>query len=325
MAVFGHLFGHGEKPDKKMDMPELLPAIERAVSAVEPLLKQVSGYPDSYRKPVAIALEYAHSLAASVPGPVAVDRESYARDAFVHALFPTMDSVREALCSSAALQDYRRDFPDGDELYALMGVRRREKTVVGMELSGQTIQRDVVQKAVYFTSHTIENPAPSEQQARNQVAWSFFDSLVGKVKKRVELRKEVKQSQLQERDMLMARLRTADAQARPALEEELARMLSSMQSTISSLELSHYVEDFDAVLLNPGQYLRLVQTPIIMDSMGIRRESDDASMVGTVIFNDLIGFDRRNWTVTMVHCNNIQSESFAERLDKAYRKLAIYT
>ena len=56
------------------------------------------------------------------------------------------------------------------------------------------------------------------------------------MKKRVELRKQAKQSQLQERDMLMARLRTANAQARPALEEQLAKMLSSMQTTISSLE-----------------------------------------------------------------------------------------
>ena len=319
MGVFGHLFGH----DEKKDMPELLPAIERAVSGVEPLLKQINGYPNSYRKPVAIALEYAHSLAASVPGPVVVNRESYAKDAFVHALFPAMNSVMEALCSSVALQDYQRDVPASDELYALMGMRRYEKTVVGMELSGQTIQRDVVQKAVYFTSHTIENPAPSEQQARDQVAWSFFDSLVGKVKKRVELRKQDKQSQLQEKDLLMARLRTANAQARPALEEQLAKMLSSMQTTISSLELSNYIEDFDAVLLNPEQYLRLVQTPIILDSMGIRRDSDNASMAGAIIFNDLIGFDRRDWTVTMVHCNNMQSESFARRLEQAYRKLAI--
>lgn len=319
MGVFGHLFGQ----DEKEDMPELLPAIERAVSGVEPLLKQISGYPNSYRKPVAIALEYAHSLADSMPGPVVVNRESYAKDAFVHALFPAVDFLMEALCSSVALQDYQRDFPASDELYALMGMRRHEKTVVGMELSGQTIQRDVVQKAVYFTNHTIENPAPSERQARDQVAWSFFDSLVGKVKKRVGLRKQAKQSQLQERDMLMARLRTANAQAKPALEEELTKLLSNMQSTISSLELSNYMEDFDAVLLNPEQYLRLVQTPIILDSMGIRRDSDDTSLADGIIFNDLIGFDRRDWTVTMVHCNHMRSESFAARLEQAYRKLAI--
>jgi hypothetical protein len=319
MSVFGHIFGH----DEQKDIPDLLPAIDRAISGVEPLLKQISSYPHSYRKPVAFALEYARSLAASLPGPVIVSRESYAKDAFVHALFPAMDTVSETLCSSMAVQDYRHNFPASNEIYALMGMRRNEKTVVGMEMSGQTIQRDVVQKAVYFTSHTLENPAPSERQARDQVAWSFFDNLVGKVKKRVELRKQHKQSQMQDRDMLMARLRTADAQARPALEEQLAKMLSSMQSTINSLELSNYIKDFEAVLLNPEKYLRLVQTPIILDSMGIRQASDSTGQGEAIIFNDLIGFDRRNWTVTMVHCNNMQSESFATRLERASRKLAL--
>jgi len=74
-----------------------------------------------------------------------------------------------------------------------MGMRRNEKTVVGMELSGLTVQRDVLQQAVYFTSHTIDHAAPGEQQARERVAMSFFDNLVGKVKKRVEQRKQEKQ------------------------------------------------------------------------------------------------------------------------------------
>lgn len=317
--MFKHLFGDGR--DK--DTPEMLPAIERAVSSVEPLLKQLSGYPDNFRKPVAKALEYAHSLAASVPGPVVVDREFYATDAFVHVIFPSIDSVTEAICSSLDLQDYLRDFPAIDELYALMGMRRFEKSMVGMELSGQTIQRDVVQKVVYFTNHTLENPAPSEQQARDRVATSFFDSLVSNVKKRVEGRKKSKQSQLLEKDLLMARLRTANAHERIALEEELAKTLSSIQSTISSLELSNYADDFEAVLLNPEQYIRLDQKPIILDSMGIRRDGDNANLGEEFMFNELIGYDRRDWTVTMVRCNNLKSESFAERLDKAYRKLAI--
>ena len=319
MGVFGNLFGQGNKRDE----PGLLSAIERAVSAVEPLLGQVSGYPERYRKPAATALEYAHRLAASLPGPVLVDRESYASDAFVHALFPDANFVTEAICSSLALQEYLRDFSGSDEFYALMGMRRFEKSVVGMELSGEVVQHDVVQKAVYFTSHTIDNPAPSEQQSRELVAMSFFDSLVGQVKQRVERRKQGKQSLLLEKDMLMARLRTANALERPALEEQLAEKLSSLQATVSSLALHNYAADFEAVLLHPEEHLRLDKTPIILDSMGIRRAGDDADPGTAIMFNDLIGYDRRDWTVTMVRCSNLQNESFAAKLDKAYRRLAI--
>ena len=62
MGMFGNLFHHDSKGDTTS---ELMSAIERAVSAVEPLLKQMSGYPEDYRKPVDIALEYAKKLAAS--------------------------------------------------------------------------------------------------------------------------------------------------------------------------------------------------------------------------------------------------------------------
>ena len=319
MGMFGNLFSHNSKGGN----PELLLSIERAVSGVEPLLKQISGYPENYRKPVSVALEYARSLAASVPGPLMIDRESYAKDAFVHVIFPDIDSLTEAICSSLALQDYLRDSPAVNELYALMGMRRFEKSMVGMELSGQTIQRDVVQKVVYFTSHTLESPAPSEQQARDMAALNFFDSLVGKVKKRVEGRKQEKQSQQLKKDMLMARLHTANELDRPALQEELGRMLNGMQATVSSLELSNYVNDFEAVLLNPEQHLRMDKKTIIMDSMGIRRDADDISRGVEFMFNELIGYDRRDWSVIMVRCSNIQGEPFSERLEKAYRKLAI--
>jgi hypothetical protein len=319
MGMFANLFGH----DNNRGAPELLSAIERAVSTVEPLLKQMRGYPGYYREPVAAALAYAQGLASRVPGPVMVDRESYAKDAFVHVLFPDADFVEEAICSSSAMQDYFRNFPAADELYALMGMRRFEKSMVGMELSGQTIQHDVVQRVVYFTSHTLENAAPSEQQARSLVAASFLDSLVGKVKERVAERKRSKQSKQLEKDLLMARIHAAPAQERPLLKNELARLMDSIQSSTSSLELSHYAEDFEAVLLDPGQYLRLEQRPLILDSMGIRRERDGASGGEALMFYELIGYDRRDWTVTMVRCRNLHRESFATKLEKAYRRLVI--
>jgi len=47
-----------------------------------------------------------------------------------------------------------------------------------------------------------------------------------------------------------------------------------MQATIRSLDLDNYRDDFKAVLLNPEQHLRLDQSPMMLDSMGIRREDN---------------------------------------------------
>ncbi len=319
MSWLGQLFGH----EQESDDPALLVAIERALSQVEPRLMQTSGYQASYQKPVAHALAYANSLAALVPGPVEINRESYAKDALVHALFPSADFVNDAFCASSVLNDYYHHNPDADELYALMGMRRVEKNLLGIEYSGTLLQRDVEQSVVYFTSHTIENPASTEQQARAQVTLSFFDSLVGKVKKRVEARRLEQRLKLQEKDSLVARLRAADVHTRARLEVEFADMLASIQSDTGSQDVSHYLEDFEAVLLHPEQYLRLDQTPIILDRMGVKRESIDLGQAESVLFNELIDFDRRNWTVTIVHCRNMRSASFADRLEKSYRQLAV--
>ena len=318
MDLFRHLFGLNQK-----DPPELLSAIERAVSLVEPQLKHSSQYPKAFRKPVRTALEYAHNLAYSVPGPIAVNLDSYAHDAYVHAIFPSMDHVSDAFRASHAIQDYLRENPATDEIYALMGMRRREKATMGIELSGEVIQRDVPQNVVYFISHTIVDPAPTEQQVRNRVAMGFFNNLVGKVAKQIALRKDGMQTQLQEMDLLKARLHAADAQACPALEKDLSRMLVNIQTTTSSLDLNNYIDDFEAVLLNPEQHLRLSQSTIVLDNMGIRQDNDGSKQGKTIVFSDLIGFDRRDWTVTVVHCRNLQCETFAARLDAAYRMLSI--
>ena len=77
------------------------------------------------------------------------------------------------------------------------------------------------------------------------------------------------------------------------------------------------------MLLHPEEYLHLDQKPIFLDSMGIMREGDGAGRGEPFMFNELIGYDRRDWTVTMVRCRNPHSESFAAKLEKAYRKLVV--
>lgn len=303
--------------------PELLQACERAVCLIDPLFKQINGFPGSFLEPVATSLAYSRKLADGIPGPVALDRKSYAADPLVHALFPSMDSISEVLGCSQPMREYCRTFPGAGEAYALIGMRRSEKKLLGMELAGDLIQREVPQDTVYFSGHTIEYPAASEQEARDRIGWALFDCLAGHVARQIGERKQQKQLQLQEKDRLMSRLHSAPAQERPALEEALSRLLTAIQSTIVSLEPRACVEDFRRVLLNPAQYLWLEQDVMVLDSMGIRRDGVTSGQGTPVVFNNLMGFDRRKWTVAVVHCSQLHLESLATRLDDACRKLAL--
>ena len=319
MNLLGRWFTH----DQNEEVSGLLSAIEHAVNRVEPQLKLAGGYPNAYRKAVKNALEYARSLALSIPGPIEISLDSYARDAYVHAIFPSMENVSEAFRTSQVMQEYLRQYHTNDEVYALMGMRRYEKNILGMELSGDIIQHDVPQHAVYFISHTFASPAPNEMPAREQMTWMFFDKLLDKVAGRIASRKQEMQSLRLKLDSLSADLHTANPEARPVLEAKLSEILTGMSSLARSLDLNNYPADFEAVLLNPEKYLHLNQSPMILDSMGIKRDSDGTARGEKIIFNDLIGFDRRDWTVIIVHCRNIQSETFAARLEAAYRTLSI--
>jgi hypothetical protein len=320
MGLFSKLFNPHDTPDS----PALLAAIDRAVSAVEPLLKQTDDYPGRFRQPVSVALEYAKRLAYNLPGPVTIDREAYAKDALVHALFPDINAISEAVTSSLALQEYLRKAPAGNEFYALMGTRRIEKNVLGMEMSATTLQREVPQQAVYFSSHTLENPSPDEALAREMTTMRFFDSLVGKIKMRIEQRKRNKEALLTERSTLLPLLSTGDTTTHAGAEQRMTELMAELQTAVEALELENYLADFEAVLLHPEEYLHLNQTSLILDSMGIKRTANDGERGRPLVFSELVGYDRRDWTVTIVRCVNLEYESFAKRLDKAYRSLALY-
>ena len=319
MGILKHILGL----ERQREMPGLASAIERAVNRVEPHLKQISGYPKAFRKPVAHALEYSRSLAATIPGPVDISRAAYVQNPFVHALFPSVDFIREALCNSQSMRDFHGRNPASREVYALMGMRRWEKNTLGMELHGEVMRSDVLQNAVYFTSHTMENPCPTVEEAREITSWSFFDRLTDLIANRIEARKQEKSDLLKEKDWLTAHLHEANDETRPALAKEMEKLLSQTQKIVASLDLYNYLHDFEEVMLAPEQHLRLEQTSIFLDDMGIKHNPAEGTPGDAVEFNDLVGFDRRKWTVTLVHCSDIQVDSYAEQLEAACRRLAI--
>lgn len=319
MGILGRWLKLGRAPlDADLEL-----AVARAVDQVDPLLRQVGGYPDRYAKAVAYSLEYAKDLATRVPGPLRIDREHFATDPTVHALFGSIDAVRAAMCASQAMREYVQACPAAQEVYALMGMRRNERTAMGMDMEGDILRRDVPQTLVYFSDHTIAEPAETEAESRERIAWALFDSLTEHVRKRVEARREEKVELEHQKDDLMARLRGGNGQARADLERQLQEILAKLTAVTASLDLRRFADDFDAVLLEPGAYVYLNEVGMVLDGMGIRRTEGEAPDGKAVSFADLVGRDRRRWTVTLVHCQGIGRPTLAEQLEKANRWLAI--
>lgn len=306
-----------------VDSPALAAAIERAVEHVDPRLKQCPSYPGRFRKAVAHALEYAHRLAAQVPGPVAVNRDTFVSDPLVHALFASPDDIHAALCVSRAMHDYRQAHPDAGEVYALLCMRRGTKSTLGIELEGEVLRRDVPQQAVYFSGHTLADVGHTEAEARARIAEGFFASLVGHVRQRIEARKQEKTVLETRRDELLAALHSAPAERRRGLEAELQDLLKHLGSVTESLALRRYIEDFEAVLLAPERHVYLERTTLLLDSMGLLRTQDSEGH-HKIEFCDLAGRDRRRWTVALMYCDRVHEEAtLGDRLMVAQRWLGL--
>lgn len=323
MGLFGKWLGAERGPAS----PELLAAIERAVDLVEPRLKQAGGYPERYRRAVARALEHAGALAAQVPGLVHVSREAYASDPLVHALFASPDDIHAALCVSQSMRDFRREHPEAGEVYALICMQRGTKHLLGMEVEGDRLRHDVPQEAVFFFEHTVVDPGRTEAEARAHIARGFFDSLAAHVRLRVEARRQEKAALEQARDEWLARLHGAAPARRAECEAEcqagLARTLARLGEVAASLDLRRYGEDFDAVMLAPERHLYLERTELALDGMGLLREPclGDCARVE---FCDLVGRDRRRWTVAVMYCDRVHEEaSMGDRLLLAQRWLGL--
>lgn len=304
MGLFARLWGAG----RAADSPDLAAAVARAVDLVEPRLRQISGFPDRYQHAAAHALAYARELAGRLPGPVHVSREAYASDPLVHALFATPAEIHTALCVSQSMRDYRRDHPDAGDVYALICMRRGTKAMLGMELSGEVLRRDVPQQAVYFTDHTVADTGPSEARAREQIAWGLFDSLAKHVRLRVDARRRKKDALEQERDEWLVRLHGADRARRGELETGLQQALHRLGALTESLELHRLADDFDAVLGVPERYVYVERTRLTLDSMGLLNGSSGHG-AEEIEFCDLIGRDRRRWTVAVMYCDRVMEEA----------------
>lgn len=315
MNPFARLFS-GFRPTPSED-PLVAAAVERAVYLVEPRLKQARGYPGDYRGAVAGALAQARRIAEAVPGPVDLSPASHAADPLVHALFASPEHLRETQRSSEVLRDYAPMAGRG-EFHALLSMQRREKTALGMETHGETVRRDVMQRVVYFTDHRFDCPAPDEAGAREKLLWALFDRFAARVAVGVQRLRDERARLESEKDLAVARLRSAKAENHAVLQAELDALFAQLGEAGESLGAKNMAEVFGTVLSHPQDCLTLEVHSLILDRMGVIQPSPDSPGAATLHFTDLLERYESPRTVLLVRCPEpAPADSLGTRLEQA--------
>ena len=164
----------------KFDKSLILKAIERVVDGTDPRVRVVSHYRRQLWDAVEQALDYVVTFVNTLPPASAVDRHAYLTDPRLRALFVSPDHLQEILSFSAGMRNYLKqaNSPLPAELYAALGVTRLEQTVLGIDLDGELLQREVPQTVVNFCDHRLVFLTDNEPDTRRELMKRGFDYLI---------------------------------------------------------------------------------------------------------------------------------------------------
>lgn len=293
--------------------------IERAVDTVEPLMRMVSGYERKLAPAVRHALDYCAALAASVPGSIDVSQQAFGTDSLVHSLFASSGDIGDMLGKSRELRGFLAEPATcpGEQFYALLGMRKREKAVMGMAMRGDMVQREVPQRLLYFADHTLGEFGGDVESTRQRLRTAAFDGLTQSFARCIEdLRKERRDSRT-EWQLQRAAAREIRGERHLVLEER-------QRQAIASLVPERVLEAFVEWLAAPEGRLYLKPTVVTVDRMGVISNDPDAGgSFSTLNFPELVGRDQRHWIVVVARIGRADALEALRRQQEANRYLII--
>jgi hypothetical protein len=224
------------------------------------------------------------------------------------------------------------------EAFALLGMKKQERTVLGTELQGDVLRHDVRQITVSFSEHRVVAPSPTLAATRLEVGRRVVQRLAQVVLSRI-LALDVRVTELQQRKAYLgARMRmldlarngmegivkdpaTIDAQIKDIEHELRQNKEGYIEAKASLATMDSYIGHIDEVFSHPQQHVSLTHTPLRVNRMGIKV---DEAFVGVV--NDLplaelsIGADFRG-ALAIVRCPRSELPPREDLLAKAERYL----
>lgn len=175
-SIFGGGEGRGRYPASLIEM-----AIERAVEGTDPRVRALPGYSRMLREPVIQAIDHVIDLVDAIHGePVMVTAASHGTDSRLGALFASAGSMLDILGRDQTLRDYL-DTAEGrraPHVHTLLLAERLERNILGLDLVGDQVRRDVAQVAVSFRAHRLLEPNADADETRRHLKRRAFDFIL---------------------------------------------------------------------------------------------------------------------------------------------------
>jgi len=280
-----------EKEARQSRRTEILNTVERVVEGTDSRIRLVNSYDKKLQGAVSSSLEYTDDLIDQIPEAIEVSANTFVSDAHVNAFFVNVSDLQTVFSHSSEVRQFMEDFSNFDtpQCCALLCMRKSEKTVMGVELAGELLKRDVRQTAVSFSDHRIYSPTPSEAETRKGLKQCLFGGLVTNALEHIVQLRLASHRLEKERQILQARLRRyqqnkggAEQNARPAAEvaQEIEEIRQKLSMVEEELKKTHPVtpqeslEQVNAVFSRPDKFVRFKKCSLRLNKMGIKIDAD---------------------------------------------------
>jgi K+/H+ antiporter YhaU regulatory subunit KhtT len=293
-----------EKDLRRSRTAEVFNTVENVVDGTDSKIRLVPGYKKKLQNIIQSSLEFADDLVDQIPEAIEVSGRTFASDPYVNAFFTNVTDLQSIICHSSEIHDYMEDTRDDNgSCCALLCMKRTEKTVMGMEVSGSMLKRDVLQVAVSFSDHRIYSPALSEPETREGLKTCLFQGLTTNALERIA-KLQLASHRLQgQRQMLQARLRRYRQKAREvaqdtrtaskiaqAIEETSQELGKTEKQMLHSPLLTPQValEQVTDVFSKPGDFIRIRRFPLSLNKMGIKISDDSPQPANKLNLTEVI-------------------------------------
>ncbi len=262
--------------------------LERAIDGTDPKIRMVPGHRRRLQRAIGTSLGYIEEMIARIPASVDLFSHRFTADPHVNAFFSSPGALQETLRHSPELRDYLHHNLAGqrDSCWALLCMRMHERRILGMDLSGDRVRRDVPQTAVSFDDHQFLSPAETEQEAREGLKQCLFQGLISSAlgeltalrarRRRIATRLRMVQGRLRERHHHSTPPlpdRESGATTWMELENEASRLTQELHK-VGLPTPKACLQRVESTFLHPERFVRIEHLSLRLDKMGIRVTDD---------------------------------------------------
>ncbi len=288
LKLFKSIFGSESLAQGRYPEAVILEGMNLALDATDARIRALPGYEAKLRKAVVNTFDHVVALVDAILPETDLTRESFSTDAKMAAFFSSVDHIQKVMRDDPVLTDFLAS-PEGrraSDAHALLMMRRSERKVLGMELQGEIMRREVAQVAVNFSGHRFVAPAESADECRrrlyrrayNHILELALHSIVGDRSERADLKHQRKLLQYKLKALADGQWGFGGEDLEPVAADKIEKQIDQLDQQLLNIGaddeiLIRHLGLLCDILNSPEQQLWSESVHLTIDRMGIMRDT----------------------------------------------------